>query len=482
MRQRVWRLGVTFLIGVTALVGAAGLSLGRSASASTPAQTADAASWLDTWRPATQHIVDRALADDFAWQRLAELTDTFGPRLSGSPNLQLAVDWAAATMKADGFDTVRVEPTTVPRWVRGRERLEMLEPAPRALPMLGLGGSVATPPAGLEGEVLVVDSFDTLERRARDARGRIVVFDVPYTNYGETVRYRVSGASRAARVGAIAMLLRSVGPVGLRTPHTGALGYAEGVARIPAAAIPAEDASMLSRLQARGRRVRLRLSMEAADQGEAPSANVVGELRGRELPSELVVVGGHLDSWDVGAGASDDGAGCIIAWEALRLMKQTGLRPRRTVRLVLFTNEENGLRGGTAYLDRHRAELAQHVMMVEADMGAFAPFTVGFSGPSLARARMEHIASLLRPLGIDRLGPAGGGADIGPAAEAGSVPSLSIAGDAGRYFTVHHTPADTVDRIEPRELARAAAIVAVMTYIVAEMPERLGEQVGTSSR
>jgi carboxypeptidase Q len=222
--------------------------------------------------------------------------------------------------------------------------------------------------------------------------------------------------------------------------------------------------------------------MEAADHGDAPSANVLAELRGRQLPGELVVVGGHFDSWDVGTGASDDAAGCLIAWEALRLMKQAGLRPRRTVRLVLFTNEENGLRGGAGYLERHRAELPQHVLMIEADMGAFAPFTVGFSGSSLARSRLESALPLLRPLGIDRLGPAGGGADIGPSVEAGGIPSLSIAGDPGRYFTIHHTPADTVDRIDPRELSRAAAIVAVVAYVAAEMPDRLGDPGGTESR
>jgi carboxypeptidase Q len=443
---------------------------------------AEHGSTIDAVRTGAQQIIDRGTGHDVAWQRLAELTDSFGPRLSGSPNLQQAIDWAVSTLKADGFDNVRTEATTVPRWVRGRERLDVIEPGPRSLPMLGLGGSVATPPAGIEAEVLVVDSFDALERRAREARGRIVVFDVPYTSYGETVRYRMSGASRAARAGAVAMLLRSIGPIGLRTPHTGALNYIEGTPRIPAAAIAAEDASMLTRMQARGTRVRLRLAMEAADLGEAPSANVVAELRGRELPNEIVVVGGHLDSWDVGTGASDDGAGCIIAWEALRLMKQAGLRPRRTVRLVLFTNEENGLRGGTAYLERHRAELGQHVMMVEADMGAFAPFTVGFSGSNLARARMEAIAPLVRPLGIDRLGPAGGGADIGPAAEAGGIPSLSIAGDPARYFTIHHTPADTVDRVDPQELARASTIIAVLTWAAAEMPERLSGAAATSTR
>ncbi len=449
------------------------LACGLMAAGALPAQTPPA--WIEGYRPAASTLITRAQRDASGWNRLAELTDTFGPRLSGSQNLEQAIDWAVATLQRDGFDGVRKEPVMVPRWVRGRESLEILEPGPRPIPMLGLGDSVGTPAEGIEAELLVVDGFDALDARAAQARGRIVLFNVPYSSYSETVLYRASGPSRAARAGAVAALVRSVGPMGLRTPHTGALTYGQGVPRIPAAAIPAEDANMFARLQQRGVPVRLRLKMEAAHLPDAPSANVVAELRGRERPDELVVVGGHFDSWDVGTGASDDGVGCIVAWEALRLIKDAGLRPRRTLRLVLFTNEENGLRGGTGYLERHRGELASHVLMMESDLGVFAPLTAGFSGPPAARAKIDAIGRLLTPLGLYRIGPAGGGADIGPAAEAGHVPTLSIAGDMSRYFTIHHTPADTVDRIEPAEVARAAAAFAVIGYIVADMPDRLVE-------
>jgi carboxypeptidase Q len=436
-------------------------------------------SWVDAYRDQASALIARAHADTFAWDRLAELTDTFGPRLSGSRNLELAIDWAVATLGKDGFDGIRAEPVMVPRWVRGEERLEIVTPGPRPLPLLGLGGSVATPPTGVEADLLVVDSFETLERRAAEARGRIVLFDVPYTGYGETVAYRVGGPSRAARAGAVAALVRAVGPVGLRTPHTGALGYAPGAPRIPAASIPAEDAAMFARLQRRGVPVRLRLTMQAATHPDVPSANVVAELRGRERPDEVVLVGCHFDSWDVGTGASDDAVGCIAAWEAVRLVKAAGLRPRRTLRLVLFTNEENGLRGGQGYLARHRDTLSHHVLMMESDLGVFAPLTMGFTGSNASRARIEDIGRLLAPLGILRIGPAGGGADIGPAAEAGNVPTLSIAGDMTRYFTIHHTHADTVDRIDAGDVSRAAAALAIVGYVVADMPQRLGEAAAT---
>ncbi|HEY8548816.1 MAG TPA: M20/M25/M40 family metallo-hydrolase [Vicinamibacterales bacterium] len=437
------------------------------------------AAWIDAYRAAAATLIARAEEDDFAWNRLAELTDTFGPRLSGSKNLEQAIEWAVAQLRQDGFDNVRTEPVMVPHWVRGEERLTLLEPGARPLPMLGLGGSVGTPPGGVEADLLVVDSFEALERRAAEARGRIVLFDVPYVSYGETVQYRVSGPSRAARAGAVAVLVRAVGPTGLRTPHTGALTYSSGAPAIPAASISAEDSAMLARLQARGTRVRLRLEMGASWLPDAPSANVIAELRGRERPDEVVVVGCHFDSWDVGTGASDDAAGCIAAWETLRLMKVTGLRPRRTVRLVLFANEENGLRGGAAYLEQYRHALQDHILMIESDLGVFAPLTMGFSGPPAARARIEDIARLLAPVGIHRIGPAGGGADIAPAAEAGAIPTLSIAGDMTRYFTIHHTHADTVDRIDPIEVSRAAAALAVVTYVAADMPVRLVE--GTTS-
>jgi carboxypeptidase Q len=445
-------------------------------TAAPPAGTGFAgASWLEPYRADADRLITAATANQFAWNRLAELTDTFGPRLSGTRNLQQAIEWAVAELKKDGFENVHAEPVKVPAWVRGQESLEILEPAARPLPILGLGNSVGTAPAGVEGEVLIVDGFDALERQAAQAKGRIVVFNVPYTNYGETVRYRTAGPSRAAQYGAVATLVRSVGPIGLRTPHTGSLVYADNQPKIPAAAITVEDANALARLQQRGVKVRLRLKMDARFAPDADSANVVAELRGRELPDEVIVLGGHFDSWEPGTGASDDAAGILATWEALRLMKTLNLRPRRTIRLVFWTNEENGLRGGQAYLQKYRGDLANHVLMLESDSGVFAPISFGFTGNVRARTAVEQIAALLARAGIDHVGPAGGGADIGPAVQAGSVPSMSLNGNSERYFLIHHTPADTVDRIDPMELSQAAAAVAVMTYIVADMPSRLGQ-------
>jgi len=430
--------------------------------------------WLDTYRERAARLIGAALADSFAWNRLAELTDTFGHRLSGSQALEDAIAWAVRTMRDDGLENVRAEPVKVPRWVRGRESLEIVSPYPNRLVMLGLGNSVGTPEGGIEAEMLAVSGFEELDRRAHEAAGRIVLFDVPFSDYGATVTYRTSGPSRAARAGAVACLVRSVGVEGLRTPHTGMLSYRPDAPQIPAAAIPVEDALRLQRLAGRGERVRLRLSMDAAMQGDADSANVVAEIAGRERPHEIVVVGGHLDSWDVGTGAIDDGGGCVVAWEAVRLMKALDLRPRRTVRVVLFTNEENGLRGGLAYRDQHRAELGDHVLMIESDGGVFRPNGFGFNGNDRARATVREVATLLSGIQASAVGPSGGGADIGPSVQAAQVPAMALDVDGSKYFLFHHTAADTVDKLEPLDVARCTAAVAVMSYVVAELPERLG--------
>lgn len=436
-------------------------------------QTSPSPDWLAALRDDAGRLIEAATADDFAWQRVAELTDTYGARLSGSDNLARAIAWAAAAMKNDGLENVRTEPVKVPRWVRGRESAQLVEPPVHDVAILGLGGTVATPPEGIEAEVLPVTGFDELRARAADARGRIVLFDVPYTTYSETVAYRTGGARAAAQYGAVAVLVRAVGPIGLRTPHTGSVNYGPEPVRIPAAAVAAEDASRITRLVSRGRPVRMRLVTSGRYEPDVESANVVGEIVGREKPGEVVLLGGHIDSWDVGAGASDDAVGCVVTWEAVRLMKKLGIRPRRTVRVVLWTNEENGLRGAQAYAQRHAAAAADHVLALESDSGVFAPAALGFSGSAQARAQIGQVATLLAPLGFPDIGPGGGGADIGPIAEAGNVPTMAYLGDAQRYFVIHHTAADTVERISPDEVSRAAAAIAVMAYAVAEMPERL---------
>ncbi|MEX0748235.1 MAG: M28 family peptidase, partial [Rhodothermales bacterium] len=283
-----------------------------------------------------RQIIDAALQNERAFDRLAYMVDTFGPRFSGTPALENAIDWVLGQMRQDGLENVRGEEVVVPRWVRGEESLRMLEPRTEKLALLGLGGSVGTPVEGITADVLVVRSFEELEKRGADAAGRIVLFNAPFTSYGETVAYRTDGASRAARHGAVASLIRSVGPASMYTPHTGMMRYEDGVQEIPHAAITLEDAEMLQRMFDRGQRIRLTLKMEARTLPDVPSRNIIAEIRGTTNPEEVIVLGGHIDSWDVGQGAMDDGGGCVAAWEAVRLLKELNLRPRRTVRVVLW--------------------------------------------------------------------------------------------------------------------------------------------------
>lgn len=277
----------TFLTRAAATTAATALARTGAAQPTPPT-----AAWIAPHVPAVQRLIEAATANTHGWDRLAELCDTFGGRLTGSRNLELAVAWAAETMRGDGFAPVSLQPVTAPRWVRGDERLEIVAPVPSPLVVLGLGGSVATPPEGITAALVIVRSFDELHQRAGEVRGRIVLFDVPYTGYGQTVVYRATGAVQAARAGAVAALVRSVGPIGLRTPHTGSMAYADGTPQIPSAAIPVEDANRLSRMAARGQAVTLRLTMTGGRQADVASANVVGEIRGRERPDEVVLLGG----------------------------------------------------------------------------------------------------------------------------------------------------------------------------------------------
>ena len=424
------------------------------------------------YQQTADRLIAAALADSAAYRRLAELVDRFGHRLSGSASLESAIDWILAEMRKDGLDNVRGEPVLVPHWVRGEESAELLEPRAVKLPMLGLGGSIGTAAEGITAPVLVVTSFDDLTARAAEARGRIVLFDVPFTNYGQTVAYRQNGAVAAARAGAVASLIRSVASYSMRTPHTGSMRYDSTVARIPHAAITVEDAGMLHRMQDRGQSVVVRLRMSAQTLPDAQSRNVIGEIRGSERPEEVVVLGGHIDSWDVGQGAMDDAGGVVAAWEALRLMRQLGLRPRRTVRVVGWTNEENGLRGGNAYRDAHAAELAGHVLAIETDGGVFRPLGFGFQGSDPALAIARDVGGLLKRIGADSVTKGGGGADIGPIMERG-VPGMGLSVDGARYFWFHHSDADTIDKLDPREMGLSVATLAVMAYVIADMPDRL---------
>ncbi|MDQ3388004.1 MAG: M28 family metallopeptidase, partial [Gemmatimonadota bacterium] len=390
----------------------------------------------------------------------------------GTPELEAAIDWILGEMRADGLESVRGEPVMVPRWIRGAESAELISPRRQTLPMLGLGGSIATPPEGITAEVLVVGSFQELESRAAEARGKIVLFDVAFTSYGETVRYRTGGAVAASRAGAVASLIRSVAPFSMRTPHTGTMSYDSAVAKIPHAAITLEDASLLHRMQLRGERPVVKLVMAARTLPDALSRNVIAEIRGREVPDEVVVLGGHIDSWDVGQGAMDDAGGSVAAWEAVRLMKALGMRPRRTVRVVLWTNEENGLRGANAYRDAHRDEVENHVLAIESDGGVFDPLGFGFTGPDSAFAVVREVGKLLERIEAGEITRGGGGADIGPIMALG-VPGMGLRVDSSRYFWYHHTAADTLDKLDPRDFAECVAAMAVMAFVVADLPERI---------
>ncbi|HEU4769719.1 MAG TPA: M28 family metallopeptidase [Pyrinomonadaceae bacterium] len=435
---------------------------------------------IDNYRAPAGRIIGAALVSNHAYTRLAHLTDHIGHRLSGSKGLERAIEWALAEMKKDGLDNVRGEKVMVPHWVRGEESLELVTPRPMKLSMLGIGNSVGTPADGITTDVVVVRNFTELDALGDRVRGKIVVYNVPFTSYGATVQYRGFGASRAARYGAAAVLVRSITPVSLQSPHTGALNYDQQQPKIPAAAISIEAAEMLQRMHDRGDRPTVRLKMEAKFLPDAESANVIAELRGSEKPDEVVLVSGHYDSWDVGQGAHDDGGGCIIAWEAVRLLKELGLRPRRTIRVVLYTNEENGLRGGNAYRDAHRSELPKHIFAIESDSGTYRPEGLGLAATASpqARANLREIAKLLSGIGADGIAPSGGGADIGPIMREG-VLGASLDVEGSRYFDIHHTASDTLDKIDPRDLQLCVATMAVFAYTIADLPEPFKGPEGT---
>ena len=424
------------------------------------------------YQPEAQRLMHAATNSLFGFTRLATMCDTFGPRFTGSKNLESAIDWCLAEMKNDGFQNVRGEEVIVPRWVRGNESVELLSPRRRKLPMLGLGGSVGTPPGGITADVLVVTGFNDLKNRVAEAKGRIVLFNVPFTEYRETVIVRTQGAVHAARAGALASLIRSVGPFSMQTPHTGGMSYADGVKKIPHAAPSLEDANMLSRMAARGEPIRVRLKMEARTLPDGISRNVIAEIPGREKPEEIVIVSGHIDSWDVGQGAMDDGGGCLAAWEAARLMFQLGLRPKRTVRVVLWTNEENGIRGAMSYAKRHEAALAKHTLAIESDSGVFQPSGFGFLGSGRGMEIIRGVGRLLDPIGSGNIAKGCRGADVLKLVR-GGVPVMHLEVDREKYFWFHHTDADTIDKLNPAEFNRCVAAMAVMAYVIADLPETL---------
>jgi carboxypeptidase Q len=434
-------------------------------------------------------IRDAGLSDDWAYRRLADLCDKIGPRMSGSRQADAAVEQIATALRAAGLN-VTLQPVKVPHWVRGEEQAEMIEYPGRPagviqhLHLTTLGGSVATPAQGISGQVLVVHSFDELRSRAAEARGKIVVFDVPFnetlavngragTAYGQGVVYRTQGASAAARAGATAALVRTVGGANYRLPHTGEMNYDPKLLKIPTAALSAEDAMWVARLAAEGP-VTLHLKLLPQALPDVESHNVIADWVGRERPEDVVIVSGHLDSWDPAQGAIDDGAGVASAMGAVHLLQTLGLHARRTIRFVGWMSEENGSAGGQAYFNLNSAALDRQVAAIESDEGAGRPLGVSAHVIPAALAQFSPLMAALSPMGatiLDRREGAGG-SDI-EYLDAAGVPTLAPLVDTRTYFDYHHSAADTLDKIEPDNIRRQVALLAMMAYFVAEMPEAL---------
>jgi carboxypeptidase Q len=425
-------------------------------------------------RSDAKRLIDAATVDSSVYNRLAELTDRFGNRLSGSKALEDAIDWILAEMKKDGLANVRGEPVMVPHWVRGAESASVVSPRPLPLHMLGLGMSVGTPANGITAPVLVVDSFDDLQKHAADAKGKIVLFDYPFPpdaapmeGYRQAVAYRGGAPVAAAKVGAVAALIRSVASFSIQSPHTGSTRYDTTVTKVPVAALSVEDAELLHRMQRRGEKIVVTLKMSAQTLPDAPSRNVVAELRGTEKPDEVVVLGGHIDSWDVGEGAMDDGGCSVAAWEAVRLMARLGLKPKRTVRVVLWTNEENGGRGGRGYRDAHSAELTKHSVAMECDNGVFKPTGFRFQGTA---AGLEFAKAVGAVAGASHVVSGEGEADVGPILQRG-VPGLALDVDDTKYFWYHHSWGDMMTMIDRGDLSRCIALMAAMAYLMADLDQ-----------
>ncbi len=449
-----------------------------------PQETAKPAPEIEGYRQTVRDILSEALVNGESYQKLSELVEVAPHRLSGSPGAAAAVEWARQAMLEDGLENVRLEPCMVTHWERGEtERLRVVAPPELAgleLPILALGGSIATPEHGLIAEVVEVQNFDELKELGDAANGKIVFFNRPmdatllstFPAYGGAVGQRVNGAREASRAGGVAALVRSMTTRLDDFPHTGGMRYAEGIAKIPTAAVSTKGAELISDLLEKGETVKLHLELDCKSFEPAPSFNVVGEWVGREKPEEIVVLGGHLDSWDVGQGAHDDGGPCCQTIEAVRILKTLGLRPRRTLRVVLFMNEENGLGGAKAYYNDHKDEMDKHVFAVESDSGAFTPrgFTSN-AGPE-AMAILRDIAMLFEGTGGERVLEGGGGADVSPMKQSGVVVG-SYLPDSQRYFDLHHSERDTIDQISPREIELGAGLIAALVYVIADLEETL---------
>ena len=423
-------------------------------------------------------ITDTALADGKAYSMLRELCYDIGHRLCGSPQAAAAVEWSRQTMIKVGLENVHLQPVMVPHWERGKveEATIINSSIAGTVPMSisALGGSIATPELGIVAEVIEVQGLKEAASLGKKAQGKIIFYNRPmnpktmntFAGYGGAVDQRVHGAIEAAKVGAVAVLVRSVTTRLDRVPHTGVMQYDDNVPRIPAAAISTVDADLLSKLLKQEKNVRVRLRLDCKNYPFVESANVIGEITGTEIPEEVVLIGGHLDSWDVGHGAHDDGAGCVQAIEALRLIKILGLKPKRTIRAVMFMCEEFGIYGGPAYADSVKKSGPKHIAAIESDRGAFTPRGFGVSADAHIVEKIKQWEYLFKEMDAARIFQGGGGPDIAPLNELGTV-TIGLMVDSHRYFDYHHSANDVFDAVNDRELTLGAAAMAILAYVLA---------------
>ncbi len=436
-----------------------------------------------------KQLQEAALKSTYAWDQLAHLTNSIGPRPAGSIQANFAAQYVAGELRKLGLD-VKLEKVMVPHWVRGEETGALVEfpgMAPgttQKVVLTALGGSVATPAQGVTSGVVVVNNFDELTALGKEkVAGKIVLFNYKFDKqlaatghggaaYGEAVIYRALGASAAAKQGAIAALVRSVGGADYRIPHTGAMIYQKDAPQIPTAAVTAEDADMLAYLTQHGP-VRMHLVLTPQKLPDVESYNVVADIKGSELPDQVVIVSGHLDSWDLATGAIDDGAGVVVAMETANLVKQLGLHPRRTIRVIAWMNEEFGGSGGRAYAAEHKADIANHFAAIESDLGAGHPTGFRMSAPAANLQTLQPTARVLQSSGAGMMQTSDDTeADISHLLSLG-VPCFGPIQDERFYFNYHHTPADTLDKVVPRELQENAAVMAVLAYSLANLSKDL---------
>ena len=403
-----------------------------------------------------------------SYNRLATFVDRYGPRISGSTNLEESIDHMLYLLQEDELDNVHGEEVNVTHWVRGKEKAQLLEPRLAELAILGLGSSIGTPSGGITADAVVMRSFDELEERKDEVKDRIVIFNPTFVSYGVTVAYRAYGASRASKYGAVATLIRTIAPFSIYSPHTGIQEYNSSVIPIPSACITIEDANMLDRLERAGERLSIRLSMEAENLPMVSSRNTVAEITGSTYPEQVVVVSGHLDSWDVGQGAMDDGGGAFISWQALSIIKGLGLTPKRTLRLVMWTDEESGGVGSQQYYQLHRNKSENYSILFESDLGVFLPYGIQFSGSPEAKAIMQQIGQLLVSINASEVYNNGSGTDV-DWWRADKVPTASLANHNEHYFWYHHSHADTMDVLDPVEMNLCSAVWAVYAYVLADI-------------